>query len=320
MPVLVFRGLEGWCDRLQVLSHCFLYCKKFNASLCVDWSDGVWGGGEFDFHDCFELEGIKTMSKAQVLKLAATGRMDIRPKCWDFMKMATHLNNVTYADEYIGEFMKHDIVKCPGDVLVTNGRGDRTWDLKNITEHLRFKPAVLEGVKERLKDYDPNSVVVHLRGTDRPDSKGNYMEKSIEALKDCPYLIYVVTDQRDLWEKFHEAIPQSKLVNPNSNILKMPPTHECGTHQTDPAKLRKLGIKKWDMMLDLMADWVALVTAAKGCGRDESTYFSMARRINALGEDKWSQMFGGWVPFSKSIAEYNDAQRKSAEATGTVSP
>jgi len=316
MPVVVFKGLEGWCDRIQVLAHCFEYCSLFNAFLCVDWTDNVWGGGEFDFHDCFEIVDLKQMSKAQVLRLVAGRKMDIRPPCWtpERIALSTHYS---YSEDFVGEFMKFEIVKCPGDVLVTNGKGDRYWDLRRITKHLRFKPAVMEGIKERLKDFDPNCVIVHLRGTDRPDSKGNYMEKSIEVLKDCSHLVYVVTDQRDLWEKFHEGVPHSRLVNPNSNILKLEPTNARGTHQMSSEQLKELGIKKWDMMLDLLADWVALVTARKGCGREESTYFQMSRGINRLGEEEWSKMFGGWVPFSKTIAEYNDAQRARAETTGT---
>lgn len=307
MPVVVFRGLEGWCDRLQVLCHCFTYCSKFNSALCVDWDDGVWGAGELDFYTCFDVIGLKTMTKQQVLKLVSSGRMDIRPKCWTPQQMAVHLHNATYDDAHIGEFMKFEIQKCEGDVLVTNGKGDRTWDLRTLPLHLRFKPKVMEGIKNALKDFDPNSVVVHLRGTDRPDAKGGYLEKSVEALKDSPYQIFVVTDQRDLWEQFHKAIPKSKLVNPNSNILKMPPTNERGTHQTEPSLLRKMGIRKWDMMVDLLADWVALVSARMACGRSESTYFAMARGFNALGEEEWSKVFGGWVPFSKSLQEYNEA-------------
>lgn len=312
MPVLVFKGLEGWCDRLQVLGHCWRYCREFDAALCVDWDDAVWGSAEFDFNTCFEVLGVKMMSKPQMLRLVSTGRMDIRPKCWTYKQIAQHLHTETYDDAHIGEFMKFDLVKCEGDVLVTNGKGDRFWHYGDYPEFLRFKPAIMEGIKERLKNFDRNSCVVHLRGTDRPDSKGNYMEKAIEALKEKPYPVYVVTDQRGLWEKFKEAMPRAQLVNPKSNILKLPDTNAYGTHQTDPKILKKYGIKKWDMMLDLLADWVALVSAQSAAGRDESTYFKMARSINALGEDNWCRMFHGWKPPSKSLEEYNASLLLSA--------
>lgn len=307
MPVIMFRALEGWCDRLQVLSHCFKYCSQYNTAICVDWDDVVWGGGEFDFNDCFEIVGgIKTMTKKQVCLLAASGRCDIRPKCWNAEKMWSPLRTETFQKDHQGEFMEFEFQKCPGDILVTNGNGNRTWDMREIVKHLRFKPAVMEGIQERLKDFDPNSCVVHLRGTDRPDEKGNYMEKSAEAVKDLPYQIFVVTDDPKLWKRFHELVPRAKLVNPNAILLRIPTPEGRGTHQQDPKDLKKLGVKKWDMMLDLLADWVALVSARQACGRSESTYFEMARRLNQRGEPEWSKVFGGWVPYSKSIAEYNE--------------
>jgi hypothetical protein len=273
----------------------------------VDWNDVVWGGGEFDFYSCFEVEGIKTMTKRQVLNLVATGRMDVRPSCWDLKKMVCQINAITHGDAYIGEFAKFDLVQCPGDVLVTNGRGERQWDCKVLCRHLRFRPEVVKGIQERLKDFDPNSIVVHLRGTDRPDAVGNYTEKAVEAVKKTgihPNQVFVVTDQRDLWERFVAGFPGARLVNPASNILRVPPTKERGTHQINPADLKTLGVKKWDMMLDLLADWVALVSTSTAVGRSESTYFSMARSIHDTEE--WSQMLGGWSPFSKTLAEYNE--------------
>lgn len=270
----------------------------------------VWGAMEFDFYDCFEVVGIKTMTKPQVLKLVATGRMDVRPSCWDFKKIADHLRTETYKDEYIGEFMTTDeMKKCPGDVLVTNGKGPRMWDVRLLAKHLRFKPAVVKGIQERLKDFDPNSIVVHLRGTDRPDAEGNYTEKAIEAVKKTgihPNQVFVVTDQRELWERFSAGFPGARLANPNSNILKLASTNKRGSHQQEPSDLKKWGVKKWDMMVDLLADWTALVSCATAVGRSESTYFSMARSIHHIQDDGWKEMFGGWSPFSKTLQEHNE--------------
>jgi lipoprotein signal peptidase len=47
--IVLFKGWEGWCDRLQVLTHLINYCLKYDAKLCVDWEDMVWGGDEFVF-------------------------------------------------------------------------------------------------------------------------------------------------------------------------------------------------------------------------------------------------------------------------------
>ena len=306
MPVIMFRAFEGWCDRLQVLAHCITYCKEFNTALCVDWDDYIWGGNrEFDFNDCFEIVGIRTMSKTKVCQMAHTGKFKIRPPCWDAMKMWNALTTEIYETEYIGEFMNAEIKKVEGDILVTNGKGDRRYDTRELVEHLRFQPEVIKGIQKRLKDFDPNSVVVHLRGTDRPDEKGDWTEKCIEATKTITYKIFVVTDQLELWERFHKEVPHSQLVNPNSSVLRISTPDKRGTHQLIPPELKELGITKWEYMLDVLADWVALVFARQGCGRSESTYFDMARRLNQNKNKE--NILRGWEPHSKSIQEYNEA-------------
>ena len=159
---------------------------------------------------------------------------------------------------------------------MTNGKGDRYFDAKVIVKHLRFKRDIVKELAKRLDQFDPNSCVVHLRGTDRPDGKGDWTQKCIEATKDLTYQVFVVTDQRDLWERYKEAVPHAKLVNPNSCILRIPPSNERGTHQIIPPELKKLNITKRDYVLDVLTDWVALATARQACGRTESTYFEMA--------------------------------------------
>jgi hypothetical protein len=316
MPVVVFRAIEGWCDRLQVLSHFFQYCVEFNTALCVDWSDYIWAGNrEFDFYDCFYVEGIKTVKKDWVCVLTKNSKLKITPPCWDAHKIWDPLTPETGSEEY--ECLPEKYGKIEGDVIVSNGRGHRRWSGPAIANHLRFKPKLLNAIQERLKDFDPNSCVVHLRGTDRPDSKGNYMEKSIEKLKDTTYQVYVVTDQWDLWEKFKQGVPHAKLVNPDTVIMKITPPENMGSHQLTPPELKALGITKWQYMVDLLTDWVALVTAKQGCGRFESTFFFMARLMNKQGEDQWSKMFGGWKPHSKSLQQYNEtlllSHREQAE-------
>ena len=317
MPVIVTRAFEGWCDRLQVLSHCFQYCVEFNTALCVDWSDYIWAGNrEFDFHDCFEVVGgIKVVKKDWVCVLTKHGKLKITPPCWDAQKIWDPLTTETYSKDY--ECLTEKYEKIEGDVLVSNGKGNRKWDGRAIAKHLRFKPKLLNAIKERLKDFDPNSCVVHLRGTDRPDSEGNYMERAINEVKDKTYQIYVITDQWDLWEKFRQGVPHAKLVNPDTVIMKITPPEKMGSHQLTPPELKKLGITKWQYMVDLLTDWVALVTAKQACGRYESTFFLMARVMNKIGEEEWTKMFGGWKPHSKSLQQYNEtlllSHREQAE-------
>jgi hypothetical protein len=60
-----------------------------------------------------------------------------------------------------------------------------------------------------------------------------------------------------------------------------------------------------------LSDWVALLTAHQACGRQESTFFSMARFMNKIGEDEWTKMFSGWRPHSKSLQQYKETLLQS---------
>ena len=297
MPVVVFKGIEGWCDRLQVLGHCFAYCRKYNTALCVDWDDAVWCGmREFDFYDVFEVVGIKTVTKDQVIRLMAMGkeRVKVVPPCWTIEELIRFPLS-TMDKEHEGPLMKFNVEgKIDGDVIVTNGRGERSWDCTDIARHLRIRPKMRDAIVSILKDFNPYGTTVHLRGTDRPD-KG-YVENAIRFLcsRQSTGIINIVTDSRELWEQVHAAVPHAKLVNPNAKLLNLPPSVH-GTHQTDARELKRLGITKWDMLVDLLADWFAMCFSKGGIGREESTYFSMARSMNTLGVDECEKVLG-WKP------------------------
>ena len=87
-----------------------------------------------------------------------------------------------------------------------------------------------------------------------------------------------------------------------------------------------MGITKWDMLVDLLADWFALCFSKGGIGREESTYFSMARSLHLLGEDKVEAILG-WKPDGIIIAPNNEAavlservQEKAGQDAGTLVP
>jgi hypothetical protein len=318
MPVVVFKGIEGWCDRLQVLSHCFDYCRKTNTCLCVDWDDVVWAGKrELDFYDAFQVVGgIKTMTKLQVVKMLTTIKgLKIVPSCWSVEEIV-YFPPKTQDAAHEGPLMRFETPdKIDGDVIVTNGRGARRWDMNSVLAHLRVTPRMREAIKGILKDFNPYGTTLHLRGTDRPD-KG-YVENAIRFLTKNPRgVLNVVTDSKMLWDQIREAVPHAKLVNPNAHLLKLP-ERANGTHQIDPRDLEKVGCGKWDMTVDLLADWFALCFSKGAIGREESTYFSMARNLNALGEDAVETILG-WKPVGIIVPPNNEApvlpHRVQAEA------
>jgi len=297
MPVLMMKAMEGFADRLQVLAHCIRYCKKHNTALCVDWSDGVWGNFEFDFFHIFDLGGLRLMSKAQVISLVKAGAK-VNPPCWTLEDITLPCYGKTAHVDYSGLFMTNGS-SCPkleGDVLVTNGQADRTWDVSDIPKHIRMKPWVSLRVYEILKDFNPNSVVVHLRGTDRPDD--SFTQHAIATVvqfpEDAP--VYVVTDSIPLFYEFATGVPRARLLNPRAALFKLPVTSKQGTHQTNPALLKTYGVSKEDMTIDFLADFVAIWSAQWAVGKRASYFYKQARELAGLPSSAL-ESFLQWSPW-----------------------
>lgn len=326
--IILFKGWEGWCDRLQVLTHLINYCIKFDARLCVDWEDMVWGGSEFGFNEAFELIGVKTASKNEVLRAMIQQGAKIEPPAWTwedayykspgiggkFLSTDRHL--------YIPSIMCDDPQRVDADVILTQGEGTRVYDTNVFLKHVRLRPWLIEGIKSILSDFDPNSIVIHLRGTDRPEDK--YAKSAINALKDQHSLpIYAITDDQELWEEFKAGVPQARLLNPNSTALRIKLAKQTGLHFAKPSELKAQGITKKQLLIELLADWFALCFAQSGFGREVSTYFSMARKVHAIGNDVISQnLFGGWMPTRKTLETNNEANLlpcgKQTEASQSI--
>jgi hypothetical protein len=278
MAIVLFRSLEGFGDRLQILAHCLHYCKLYDATLCVDWSDIVWGNGKYDFNDFFEIVGIKTISKDKVLKkLQKHPQLKITPSCWTYKKIKDALATNTYVKEY-GCFNHFE--KIEGDVLVTNGLFWRTYRGDAIAEHLRIRPHVIASIQNKLKHIDFNASIIHLRGTDKNIMN---MASILDDLKEYKELLYVITDDVDLFMTLHNNIPNSKLLNEDTNIMKLEKNRKLGTHFLFEPELKKYNIRKYDMILDLLVDWVALLKMKNFYGNLTSAFYETAvllRNIN----------------------------------------
>ena len=297
---MVVKSAEGFADRIQVVSHAIEYCKKFDAVLCVDWSDGIWGNREFDFHHVFEVGGIKTMSKIAVLKLVATGRVKVNPPCWTLKDIADPMNERTCHIDFRGPLHNANskVEKVEGDVIMMNGYENRGWFFTNILQHIRMLPHVASEVRILLEDFNPNSVVVHLRGTDRPDP--TFTKDAICAVKQFPEEapVYVVTDAMTLYNEFKTAIPKATLVNPSSSILRIPP-NEDGTHKLIPPLMKKYGLSKWRMVIELLAEFVAIWSAQWAVGKKQSFYFRLARQMSRTPQSAMISFLRGWTPYTK---------------------
>ena len=265
---VVMKAYEGLGDRLEVLSHCIEYCKIHNASLCVDWRDPVWLLGYSDF---FEIVGISLVSLEEIGVRIDSGAT-ISPPAWTKDQIMNPLTTDLLKEQYIGLFMNGNLnVKTEGDILVTNGRGIRIYKSSIILEHVIFKQTC--PIK---KPYQ----VVHLRGTDRFKEGSQYeIFKRFMTLHSRSN-VYLISDSKDLVDKWTAWYPAIKLVRSSPSALKLPTQTKKGSHMFSESELEEVGLTKRDILEETILDFIILMNAEESVGLHESYFHRIARSLN----------------------------------------
>jgi hypothetical protein len=98
----------------------------------------------------------------------------------------------------------------------------------------------------------------------------------------------------ELIQKFQASHPHALLVNTKAEVRKLPDTKLRGSHQANPEELKKYGVRKRQLIVDLIADWVALYSSTSAIGREESTYFMMARMLHDSVKPEYRDRILGW--------------------------
>lgn len=78
----ILKGCAGLGNRLSSLAWAIDYCKDSRRTLCVDWSDGVFGKpGENVFDNYFQLKGLPCVTDPSFI-IARADRRDVFPQVW----------------------------------------------------------------------------------------------------------------------------------------------------------------------------------------------------------------------------------------------
>jgi len=265
---VVMKAYEGLGDRLEVLSHCIEYCKIHNASLCVDWRDPIWVLGYSDF---FEIVGIPLVTLEEVGVRIDSGAI-ISPPAWTKDQIMNPLTQTILKEEYIGLFMNGSLdIKTEGDVLVTNGRGLRRYKPSIILKHVIFK--------QKCPIEKPYQVV-HLRGTDRFKEGSHYeIFKKFMSLRSRSNA-YLISDSKDLVDKWITWYPAIKLVRPSPSALKLPSQTKKGSHKFSESELEAVGVTKRQILEETILDFIILMNADESVGLEESYFYRIARSLN----------------------------------------
>jgi hypothetical protein len=292
------KAFEGFCDRLQVLSHLLHYCLTFNAAICVDWRDENWGQGHRDFSDYFDIVGVNIIQWQDI-----TDTKSIVPACWTMETLRMPMNKSFLGDEYIGPLMKETVKRIEGDIIVSNGRGFRKYHCNTIVKNIRFKPDIVNIMKERLTNFYLPCTVVHLRGTDRYDESTIHklFEKYNNLMPHSKKRIYIVSDSKKMVDVWLQRFPNGELLHKNSCALKLPAELKCGSHQLSSEILEFYGIDKYSLIAESLTDFMALCYSTDIIGDEKSTFYTMPCFIKQLAPEAIAQMMPGFIPQRKSL-------------------
>ena len=291
MQIVVMKGWQGFADRLQLLSHLLNYCKKNNATICVDWRDKIWGQEVEDFSDYFEVIGIPTIRIHEVVAKVKAGA-SVFPSTWTLEMLEKPSTKEAYDDKYKLLLTENNAV-IPGDILVTCSKGLRQWSSTILGDHLRFKQSIADEIISKLNVQRPYCLV-HLRGTDR-GVEGlfeMYVEGYENIQSDRKENTYIISDSPTYIRKWLELYPNSKMAIQNPPVLQLPDAGK-GTHLIGSEDLALLGIKKHDLNINLLTDFMLYGFSNINVGFSESAFVIMGRLFSKSGvPKKWL----GWEP------------------------
>lgn len=262
---LVSKGWEGFCDRLQCLSHCVTWALRYNRILYVDWEDRIWSHGEGGFYRYFDLVDLPHVTSADQIP----SDLEVFPPFW------TRGLGLP-AGEWVHK-LKDELVFDPQEgrhyepVWVHPGVGFRAFDFEQLPKHLRLKPDVADELKALLANVPTAMPVVHLRGTDRAVSEDRW-----QAVRAAAPVACIISDDAALVDRWLQESPGSMAL---SDTLV---TGSAAGHKLDPQTLRTLGLDKHRMNIRLLADFIVLASAKEAHGLNEdSVFFKMARFFGA---------------------------------------
>ena len=304
--IVLMRGWEGLADRLQILSHCIHYCKVHNAAICVDWRDYMWGQETLDFHDYFEIVGIPTVPLQEVLLRIEKGA-SISPPTWDLMMIADPPNQSDHF-KHFDSLIDNSYTKIKGDILVNNSRGLRMWHLDNMISNLRLQKSVSDLIIERLTNLSLPFTAVHLRGTDRLEGK-NVTQAIYTAVTSFEKLLpharsrnYIVSDMKEMVAEWIKKFPGAQQVFSDYAVHKIPSGLQ-GTHQLPKEALDFYGIKKHELNLDTLTDFIIICFSNWSVGNSQaSTFTTLSTFLSQSGKKGIAKWLGGWEPQQKPLS------------------
>lgn len=311
MKFLIYKGLEGWGDRIQVGLEAVRYARLTNRILVFDWRDSDWSGENGRVLESFlRFEGVQSFDLQSFLMYFEAYRdcLTVFPPAW-----TRFVTDGDYAHRARGDFFRWPMedrprseiltLKAPdveADVVVIPFGSRNFWwqDFRHIQLSELVRPALQDFFRQaglRFGAYD----AVHLRGGSKTwdrDRKINanlakkihekfpteqsyldYLVQQVQAKRhEAPALpLRVVSDSRDLAQKFIDLMPGARFVG-QSFHGDIPGS---GIHKASPVRLRAVGLSRYDINIEMLRDFAVLLNAREVYSDDISIFSSTAKRI-----------------------------------------
>ena len=179
---LVYKGREGFGDRLQQLLYAIQYAKATGRIMVPEWSDKRWADhDQSNFEDYLRLDGLRTMRwQPEFLTMWRIRResLSVIPNAWHFLferpVSAADLDSPRFLlaknNAILQDIIDGHVEDFKEDVVVYAGVGIRNMQYEHFG-NLRLSPWMVKHVKRRMHEEGATIneyVAIHLRGGDKP--------------------------------------------------------------------------------------------------------------------------------------------------------
>jgi hypothetical protein len=304
MKFVIFKGIEGFSDRIQCMLYIISYAKYTNRTIVLDWTDNEWCHNKFeDFDHYFYLENINHYSLNELRNYLNNKTFTVIPTIWkkDIFKKP---NNFVYSNNYLFNtenkiffnIIKNNKPDFKEDIVIYSGVKFREYNYNLFYKHFRFKNFVFNFIKNKhfyknvifkKKKYD----VLHLRGGDRFNCKecidlndegikkiNNYVNNLLEKIKTKPITennLLVISDT-----DYMLSYGKELLKNYNYNLYfteNYKQNKNQGLHKINKNNLK---ISKEQLNLEMITDFFFLTKATNVINDNKSLFSNMSKNLN----------------------------------------
>ncbi len=159
MKYFIFRGCEGFGDRLQCLSQAIQYCFTSGRILVIDWRDRHWTQEKcHSIYEYLTIKNIKTIDIKNFLDNHYHKKLSIFNEEWrdkisqeNTMKyMYNEKMSLPGKNKILQKIIKKEVKDFAEDIVVYNGVFFRVWN-KTFLNFITFSSKVYDLVEEVYK-------------------------------------------------------------------------------------------------------------------------------------------------------------------------